>query len=108
MNDDVKKIIANVIYGTLCTVGPNNQPLGTIVRFAEQDGFLIWRSQSSSEHSRNIEINSQVAITLYDSSQAIPGGVYIESYAEKLIGDEQIEALAVYAAKFEDPNKLGN
>lgn len=107
MNEASTAIIRSVVYGSLATTTRRGEPWGTILRFAESDGYLYWRSQKDTIHSENLTGNPQVFITIFDTAQQLKGGVYIRSHSEILTGEEREKGLRIYTGFFEDPDKLG-
>lgn len=82
-----RRILEEVHYATIATADTEGKPWNTPVFSAYDDDFAIyWCSHPLSAHSRNIAVNPDVAIVIYNS-RAAEGeglGVYIQATAEEL------------------------
>lgn len=99
----VYEILAATQYGVLSTVASNNTPWGVPVRFAFDEDAIYFRSSPDASHSKNIEIDPNVAFTIFDSSQSTKGAIYIHSKAEKLNEDEEQRAINQFNQRFDNP-----
>src|SRR5579871_5185882 len=77
MDHSVEKIIKINNYITLATIDSSGLcPLVTPVFFANNIDFtnFYWVSSVTSQHSQNIEYNSQISAVIFDSSAQIGDG----------------------------------
>jgi uncharacterized protein YhbP (UPF0306 family) len=79
-----KEILSEIRYVTIASASNEAEPWGTPVLgvFDEQYNFY-WTSFSNTQHSKNIQENSRVYLTCFDST-SLPGeggGVYIQAQA---------------------------
>ena len=81
MNDIIATLIAAVPFASLATVGPNGQPLSTIVTTTYRDGCVYWFSPSTTDHSQNIARDNRVSIVVFDQTHQQKDVVYVESVA---------------------------
>jgi predicted pyridoxine 5'-phosphate oxidase superfamily flavin-nucleotide-binding protein len=91
-------------YMTIATADAQGVPWVSPVWFARQgrDG-LLWVSDPTARHSRNIAVRPEVAIVVFDSGVA-PGdaqGVYLEATAEQLSGAALADGIAAFAGESE-------
>jgi pyridoxine/pyridoxamine 5'-phosphate oxidase len=87
---------------TIATVGPDGRPWVSPVWYAPaSDTDLLWVSDPTSRHSRNIAARPQVAIVIFDST--VPEGaaeaLYLEGTAQQLVGDLLEEAITTFSAR---------
>ncbi len=89
----VEQILAATHYATLSTVDKHGQPWAAPVHYAF-DGIdtFYWWSSTTSQHSRNIEQNSNVYITIFDSAapEGTAVGLYVRAQAG-LVGDDELD-----------------
>ncbi len=109
MNETAQAILKFNQYCTLSTVTTEGAPWGTPVHFAYDESNVYWLSNEHSAHSQNIDRDSRVFITVFDSRQAAEtlgdrGAVYITSHATKLSNDAAMAARDVYSSRYPDDN----
>lgn len=109
MNEIASAILKFNNYCTLSTVTADGAPWGTPVHFAYDERNIYWVSNAETVHSKNIENNEHIFITVFDSRQLAEtlgdrGALYVDSYATKLTGDAAIAARDVYSNRFPDDN----
>lgn len=109
MNETTKNTLVSTIYATVSTVTADGQPWATPVHFAHDENNIYWLSNENAIHSMNIDRDSRVFITIFDSRQvaetlADRGAMYVATHAMKLTGDAAIAARDVYADRFSDDN----
>ncbi len=88
----------SVRYATISTVDKNNNPWAAPVWYVYDDETIYWWSPMESQHSKNIEQNSNVYITIFDSS-APEGdglGVYISAVASEVESDSLDKVIDLY------------
>jgi len=88
-----KAILADLLYITLATVGPDGLPWNTPVYVAFDEEYrFFWVSASQVRHSQNIKATHRVAIVVYDST--VPAGtgkgVYIQATADEVTDEHEI------------------
>lgn len=89
----IRNILEKNLYCNLSTVDENGMPWGAPVYFVYDDKLnFYWWSDTESRHSKNIETNQKVFITVYNSHDPVGRGhgLYIESAAEK-VNVEQLD-----------------
>lgn len=98
MNDKILKIIDSVRYATISTVDTNNNPWAAPVWYVYDDDTIYWWSPIESQHSKNIEHNPNVYITIFDST--VPEGdglgVYISAVASEVESDLLGQVIDLY------------
>lgn len=85
--DTVAPVLADNLYLVLGTADAAGNPWVSPVFFAARDEHLLfWVSSPDSRHSRNIDVQPIVAITVFDSRAAIGSGdaVYLRATAGAL------------------------
>ena len=99
MNPQIQEILAMVPIAALATTNSEGVPWSTPLHFSHDEQFLYWFSPASTEHSRNIEDNHLVSLTIWspDESKGL-AGVYLQSQAVE--SDERRAAENTYLAKF--------
>jgi uncharacterized pyridoxamine 5'-phosphate oxidase family protein len=89
------KILDQIIYATIATVGEDGQPWNSPV-FTAFDGELnfYWTSDKDAQHSQNIRANGKVFLAIYDSTvpQGTGEGVYIMAEAREITDPPSINA----------------
>jgi len=92
-NKRAKEIIENTLYITIASVSKDGIPLNTpVFSTYDKDYNFYWGSYKNSHHSKNIRLNSHVALVIYDSTvEAGTGeGVYVKAKAVELIDPKEI------------------
>lgn len=89
-------------YMTIATAGTDGRPWVSPVWYAPASATaLLWVSDPTTRHSRNIAARPQVAIVIFDST--VPEGaaeaLYLEGTAQQLGGDQLEEAIATFSAR---------
>ena len=98
----VKAIVQKVLYLTIATVSAEGEPWNSPVYSAyDNDANFYWTSSPQAEHSRNIEHNGKVFLTIYDSSvpEGTGQGVYVQAIAAPLVHPAQIEEAKLSMAR---------
>jgi uncharacterized protein YhbP (UPF0306 family) len=99
----IKQFLAEHTTLTLATLGPDSQPQAAPLFFAEMDDLsLLFISEKKVRHSRNIEKNNRVAVTVYADGQSWQNirGLQLEGHCTALSGAAARHARQVYLAKF--------
>lgn len=103
-----KGIIADILYITIASITPDGEPWNTPVYSSYDERYnFFWVSSPESIHSRNIAVNKNIFLAIYDS-RVVEGtgrGVYIRAIAQELTDKEEIiKALAfAYGRKNKSP-----
>lgn len=88
-----RAIVEKIKYLTVATVDVDSNPWNApVFGFCDSDFNCYWGSYIRTQHSKNIEENGKVYITIYDSTVA-PGegeGVYIRGIGKRI---EEIEEI---------------
>jgi uncharacterized protein YhbP (UPF0306 family) len=104
----VSDLISTVFYGSIATVCPDGKPWCSPLCIATDDDLCVyWASWPQNQHSRNVDANGQVFITIYDT-QATEGsaiGVYIRAIATPLAGTALERAKQIYTSRFGEDGK---
>jgi nitroimidazol reductase NimA-like FMN-containing flavoprotein (pyridoxamine 5'-phosphate oxidase superfamily) len=94
LSAQAKQIIEKNIYMTIATASKDGQPWNTPVycAFDEQYNFY-WNSRPDAQHSKNIAVNPDVFIVIYDSSaeEGTGDGVYIKARARMIEGEAEAQ-----------------
>jgi hypothetical protein len=96
----VKKILEKIHYINLATVNQDGSPWNTPVSASHDDQLnFFWGSSQNNIHSKNIQRDGRVFVTIYDSTvpEGTGEGLYLTGKAEEL-GPET--STAVYRYKF--------
>lgn len=98
----VKEIIDTTLYGNIATVSSDSKPWNTPVYLVHDNAYCFyWSSWVDAEHSKNIRDNTNIFITIYDSTRVRGNnhqrGVYVQAVAIELQDlDEILEALKYF------------
>lgn len=93
LRQKAKDIIAKIIYINIATITKTNNPWNSPVFSAyDNDYNFYWRSDKNALHSKNIENNGKVFITIYatDVPWGKGEGVFIQAAAKELIDESEI------------------
>jgi nitroimidazol reductase NimA-like FMN-containing flavoprotein (pyridoxamine 5'-phosphate oxidase superfamily) len=97
-----RAIVDANLYMVLGTADEEGRPWVSPVYFAP-DGYreFFWVSRPETTHSRNLELRSEVAIVIFDSSVPISTGraVYMSAVARELVGDERTAGIEVFSRR---------
>src|SRR5579863_8059693 len=94
LNQRTRQIIAGISYITIASVSVDGKPWNTPVFSAyDQDFNFYWGSHRGSQHSKNINENSNIFLVIYDSTVEAGAGeaVYIEASAIELADPAEIK-----------------
>ena len=104
--DKARAVIDNNNHMTIATINADGKPWITPVFYVHDDHFsLYWVSYKESKHSKNIQSNPDVAISIYGS---VPpdneiDAVYIEAEATQLEDEADVlPAIAVLAGRIQE------
>lgn len=91
MNNKINNLIEKSNYLTLATTN-DMLPLATPVFFVNYLNNFYWVSSIESNHSKNIEINPNVSIVIFDTNDILGEGfgLYMLGTVEILLNDEEI------------------
>jgi hypothetical protein len=93
------EIVGGNCYLILATADADGVPWSSPVWFASADPWhFVWGSKPGAQHSRNIAVRREVAISIFDSTQR-PGtgrGAYLRALAEEVAEPDVERWLAVY------------
>ncbi len=96
--DKIAQLLSSVRYMTISTVDEEGMPWAAPVWYAHRDGNLYYWSSANSQHQKNIVLNPEVYITIFDS-QAAEGegfGLYARSTVKELGEENVAEAIEAY------------
>jgi|CXWL01.1.fsa_nt_gi uncharacterized protein YhbP (UPF0306 family) len=99
-----KEILSNIRYVTIASASGGAEPWGTPVFAVFDEQYnCYWTSLNNTQHSRNIQENSRVYLTCFDST-VLPGeggGVYIQAHATEMSDPVEIACAVelLYARK---------
>ena len=97
-----RDIIDANLYMTLATADTDGRPWASPVYYAF-NGYreFLWVSDPASTHSRNLAVRPQVAIVIFDSTQAINTGrgVYMSAVAERVADAHIDRALGIFSER---------
>src|ERR1700721_2079079 len=92
-NKRAREILSRIIYATIATVTDDGKPWNSPVRHVlDRDLNIYWFSDKEGQHSKNIRVNEDVFIVIYDSTvpEGDGEGVFIQARAEELEDPEEI------------------
>lgn len=97
---DPREILAENLVGSIATINDDGSPWVTPVHIFSDEKAVYWFSLEDKQHSRNIERDARVSLTLFspDASRG-PKGVYVNGTAEKLDETATAEAKQLMTAK---------
>ena len=99
--ENVKKILDEVLFGTLGTTDENSQPKLAPLHFASDGENIYWFSAEKANHSRNIERGGEATFAVFTDDR-LPNlkCVVVENFAK--IGDEiaRDTAIELFAKKY--------
>lgn len=81
--ENIKTILSENIVGTLATVNGDGSPWATPLHIFSDENALYWFSKEDTQHSKNIEQNSNVSLALWSKNGA-PKAAYLNGLAEGL------------------------
>lgn len=96
MHEEIEKILDSNHYATISTVDEKGQPWAAPVWFVyDENKTLYWWSSIASQHSVNIAHNSNVYITIFDSTvkEGDGFGLYIRAEAS-VVTDDELESVS--------------
>lgn len=115
MNTKAETLVQSIRYATISSVDSNGKPWAAPVWYVFDTNNIYWWSPVESQHSKNISINSNVYITIFDSRvpEGEGFGLYLEAEARQVSEDELETTMALYNAstklfKLDQQNCSGN
>ncbi len=94
-----KEIIEKIIYITIATVTPEGKPWNSPVYSAyDKDNYTFyWVSPRATQHSKNIAVNPNVFLVIYNSTvpEGTGEGVYVQAQAS-VVTDPREMTKAIY------------
>ncbi len=99
MTEKAKKMLETIRYATISSVDESGEPWAAPVWYVFDDNFNVyWWSPIDSQHSKNIASNSNIYITIFDStaSEGNGLGIYLRSEARVVENDELDLAIDLY------------
>ncbi len=98
MTERAKKILATIRYATISSVDENGKPWAAPVWYVFDDNNIYWWSPVDSQHSKNIAHNSNIYITIFDSTapEGDGFGLYMRAEAHIITDDELDSAIDLY------------
>lgn len=104
MTDKSKNILETIRYATISSVDNKNRPWAAPVWYVfDEDYNIYWWSPIDSQHSKNIEYNSNIYITVFDSTapEGDGFGLYMRAEAGVVADDEPsvIKTVAILKEK---------
>lgn len=94
----IRVILAENLIGTLATLNDDGSPWATPLHVFADDKAVYWFSKDTHQHSRNIEGDARVSLSLWSRAEGTKG-VYISGNAVKLDDAETAKILHDLAAK---------
>jgi len=100
MNDKGKKVLEQIRYATISTIDGTSTPWAAPVWYVFDKDAIYWWSPVDSQHSKNIDLNSNVYITIFDSTapEGDGFGLYLKAEARQVNEDELETVIALYNA----------
>lgn len=103
-----KKVIQEILYITIATSNPQNEPWNTPVYSAFDKNYTFyWASWKENQHSKNINENENAFVVIYDSTapESTGFGVYMKGKAFQLGIKNSGEMLKALKLLYERKNK---
>jgi nitroimidazol reductase NimA-like FMN-containing flavoprotein (pyridoxamine 5'-phosphate oxidase superfamily) len=94
MSDKGKEILKQIRYATLSTVDETGAPWAAPVWYVCDDNFdIYWWSPTEAQHSKNINSNPNIYVTIFDSTlpEGEGVGLYLRAQASE-ISDGELDA----------------
>lgn len=105
-----RAIIDESLYVVLGTADEHGMPWVTPVYCAPADyRDFYWISSPEVTHSRNIVVQPQISMVVFDSRQRPGSGwaVYMAAHAQRVADEDTEEALRLYNGRFAEPGEHG-
>lgn len=99
MNDKGKNILEKIRYATVSTVDETGAPWAAPVWYVFDDNLdIYWWSPTEAQHSKNINTNPNIYVTVFDSTlpEGEGVGLYLRAYASEISDDELNVAIERY------------
>lgn len=98
MNDKVKTLLQTIRYATISTIDEDNKPWAAPVWYVFDEKSIYWWSPVDSQHSKNIVHNSNIYVTVFDSTvpEGDGFGLYMRAEAGVIAADELDSAIDLY------------
>jgi len=99
INKKVSSILRSVRYATVSTVDENGAPWAAPVWYvADNKDNIYWWSPADSQHSKNIALDSNIYITIFDSTAPEGEGIglYLRAEAYEVDGSDLDLAINLY------------
>lgn len=102
MKDDALKVLANAKLGTLATVNQDGSPWSTPVQLSFRDGSIVWYSGVDAIHTKNLERDNRISITIIEPNDGSSKAVFISSRvkfsSETTFSEQYQKTMAEYSA----------
>ena len=102
LEEHAASVVTTCRYLVLATSSLGGTPWVTPVYFAASDPWTFWWVSSlETLHSRNVAVNPQVALTVFDATVRFgqAAAVYVAAWAEQCPSARVTEGIAVYAER---------
>ena len=100
MSDEARKLLNENLIGAVATVNEDGSPWISPIHVFSDDEAVYWFSMEDKQHSRNIERDPRVSLTLASADLTRgPKGVYINGKVTKLDVEATTEAKKLIEAK---------
>lgn len=89
-----KEIINKILYITIATVSKDGQPWNSPVYSTFDENYnFYWNSWKENQHSKNIALNNNIFIVIYDSTvpEGTGEGVYVQAKAEMVTDKNEMK-----------------
>ena len=98
MDLTTNKILETIRYATIATVDNDGKPWAAPVWYVYDNENIYWWSPIETQHSKNIAQNTEVYITVFDSTapEGEGTGLYFRANATELSDDELNKAIQLY------------
>lgn len=101
MKSDIVPIISSVAVGSLASLNQDGSPWSTPLHMAIGDEAIVWLSSEKTQHGINMDRDDRVSIALWsDTEVENVKGIYVQTYAEKVTGVQEVAARQLYAERF--------
>jgi len=102
MKDDALNVLERAKLGTLATINDDGSPWSTPVQLLLRNGCIVWYSGIDAVHSKNLERDKRISITIVEGDDGPSVAVYISSRTtvsqETTFNEHYQKTMAEYSA----------
>lgn len=103
MNEEVRAVIESTHTGVLATLCEDGSPYATPITYTFDSGRFTWKSSPDAVHSKNIERDGRVSLSIVENADSKVRAVYVNNEAvatgETSFEEKWQQHLAEYAVE---------